>query len=706
MTSNNSSTLHELATTNFNRTPDNLIFSDDLKKVYSILLICLELDEKPRDCSKKLFNTFSKTYPYAFSVHDAVEKMGNLKLYVDMNSTTVHISYTINREQAYSMLRVFMDAKLLHTPADRTRDEPKDNVLLQPTPKGVAILQRFVIHMGIKKKPPILSSAFNSMQLFTFERSSVNDAIIQSDYFIQLLFIKMMGRRPNVWTPTNPNDKLPTLAVLTEQSNDIFSFENRGLDFTTMSFGSSSAVPDYTECDNIASEKHKDTNRESPFAHRFFTNPDSDAHSQYYVSDSGLRICKSKVFGKYKTAIDYSFTTKAIWQWLMDCTDLMYPKEAVLIAALFLKVGLILPILLPPSLNVSKKFTISKFAYYTLSKLGRDIIQWNIPSNTSAPVSYFKIQVPDHTKINTDFTITGSYVIGSDQKSLTQSETDSEKQSSEERPIVDLSRILKDPGLRYLFRRHLENEFCAENFDVYIEIKKFSKKMTILKTLLESKAATEQRNMKNQKLSHPSQKIIDTIDSALTGRANECLAIAYHIFSTYIITGAPFQLNIDHALRVSITNIMIHPKSPLSKTFNERGINPFDENTIDVQEAQYNYPSSHPSLDQLSSKDNVNVTTVSTLPELSTSPLQDDGFVSHKKAPVTDVLDFNNHFQISPESSPSTLVNSLQTLKELYVLFDEVGKHMYRLMKIDSVPKFLNSEVYEEVVSLIQTSHS
>ena len=116
--------------------------------------------------------------------------------------------------------------------------------------------------------------------------------------------------------------------------------------------------------------------------------------------------------------------------------------------------------------------------------------------------------------------------------------------------------------MRYLFRRHLEREFCVENLDVFIEIKRFLKKMTILKKLIDSKHGNKKPNIGASK-----NNIVRTIDSALMKQANECLEMAYHIYSAYIMIGSPYQLNIHHNLRQSISNIMLHPHSPLSEQF-------------------------------------------------------------------------------------------------------------------------------------------
>ncbi|AAS50948.2 ABR176Cp [Eremothecium gossypii ATCC 10895] len=691
-----SSKLHEVVSASFNRSPNNLIFTHDLKQVYSLLLICLDLKERPRDSSKNIFNALSKSFPYSFSVQDAVEKMKDLQLHVDLTTTSVHIKYAIKPDLAYNLLTLFMDAKLLHTPADRTRDAPKENVLLQPTPKGTAILQHYVSRMGLKIIPPVLKSSFNSMQLFTFERSSTSDAILHSDSFIQLLFVNAMGPEPNVWQPTNQVDKIPPLSAHLGHEN-IFSFESTVVDFCRRADYSVSCY-NGNKADNKYERKElREKPRESPFAHRFFTNPDSDAHIQYYISEKGVRLFESKMFGK-KVLIDYSFTTKALWQWLMDCTDIMYPKEAISIAALFLKKGLITPILLPPSLNIPGKFAVSKNAYYTLSNSGWQIVRWMQGLRCSRdyyPLFGIKRKYVYELRIDTT-------VISCDsskerpKKSDGSDEVFGTKQTMRcSRHILDLRTILKDPGMRYLFRRHLEREFCTENFDVYLEIKKFSKRMTILKKLLDFRTRKQECAVTSDSF-HFSQKTCDSIDSRIITNIDECLAVGCHIFLTYIASGAPFQVNIDHELRTSIISLMTDPGSSLKQVFE----NPFSD------EAEIAQPFCISPNDYISSMEAF-MTPITRQRKIIINSLKtnlDPETPSSLTNYVTGDLNDKGCSQIPLSSSPTAfIVSNLKILKELYVLLDRVAKHIYRLMNIDSIPKFLNSDLYKEAINFIDT---
>ncbi|CCF55751.1 hypothetical protein KAFR_0A03160 [Kazachstania africana CBS 2517] len=714
-------TLHELASKSFNRSPNGLIFTEDLKSVFSVLIICLDL--KAHSDTKTLFNAFTKYHPFSFTIQSAIEIMKHLEIKVDMNTTCINVSYNIKKSLALHLLQLFMDAKLLHTPADRTRGEAKEKVILQPTPKGVAILQKYARDIGLKKMPSILLSSLNSNKLFVFERSSLTDSIVHSDYLIHILFINLMGPSPNVWSPSNSDDKLPTLSQLLEYSNDTFTFENMNYAGMSGFVGKSDdADIESSWSDQIDENILHEKDRKSPLAHKFFTNPDSDSHVQYYVSDRGVRLFKSKVFGQNKTIVDYCFTTKALWQWLMDCTDIMYPKEAVSMAALLLKLGLIIPILLPPSNNSKKKFQISRSSYYTLSKTAHEIVQWNIQeSSRTSNTDYLKktVQTPRENYIDIEFASSGNIVVTDEKRSLNHNlEVTDDYLSHADSQFKDLDDILRDPGMRYLFRRYLEKDFCAENLDVYIEIKKFLKRMTLLKKIIESRNnKSAKKNTLELGFSDYNNHVAATIDSALIKQANECLEMAYHIYSSYIMIGAPYQLNIDHNLRESITAIMVHPQSPFSDTFptsfDNLRCNDEEEDSVPAKNKEMAGLSHLPPV--LLSPPAKAITRNSPPFRTLKSPKMSSRSVKPTPLALNNVSNHNGVMGMGTGEMVSTTLNETNIMKEnnaltgtikllkiLYPLLENVGEHIYKLMRSDSLQKFQNSSVYREIVSVIE----
>lgn len=704
--------LHEAISKKFDRTPSGAIFTKDLKNIFSLTMICLNLQEKPEKSNKAVSFLNKHSPPFTFSLQEAIDIMADLSLSVESTSTSTTVSYSIKSELASSLLKKFMTAKLIHTPADRTRSEPKSKVLLQPTPKGVSVIQSYCKFLGFKNSnlPSILNSSFNSMDLFLFERSAVTDTVVFSEYFVHLLFIRFLGEEPNVWRATNPPDPIPSLDQRLENDDefDFSNFQNEAFIYTPPQLQQQNNNNNNSNNNKNASQPHASSSlknsilpilnkkqkvRESPFAHNFFTNPESDSHVQYYVSNKGVRLYKNHKFGdKQSINIEYSFNAKAAWQWLMDCTDIMYPQEATNVLNLFYKYGLISPIILSPSTASSKrKISPSKTAFYTLSKTGWDVSHWNqVKKNVIMANDEELFNGNDSLVLSNQAVSAGSDVSSDEEKPF---------KSTEEQ--LTLKKVLADPGMRYLFRNHLEKEFCAENLDVYLSIKHFSKKMTILKNVIEIQKEEELKC---------SDKWKSATRSTVVRLINECLSSAYNVYSSYITVGAPYQLNIDHSLREKITDTMIHPSSPLRsssmKEFQDAGPNshlhqsPSRHQTLTPPQAVY-FPGKSPIIEQN------HILTASTQSSSGLNPTTSrktttTGRTLNNKNLSIDVSDqsstniTNEKIQTPKTPTQAELSQSLLLLHKLYPLFEMVGKHILKLMEFDSFPKFLSSETFSQ----------
>lgn len=689
---------HRLRYDSFRRTPNGLIFTEDLKTVYSVFLICMGLKSDEHE-SKKLFSgIFNKTYPFAFTMKSAISTMSKLEIKANSNTTCIHVSYSIKDALARYLLVAFVEAKLLHTPADRTRNEPKEKVVLQPTPKGIAILTKYCKDIGLKKIPDVLISNLNSMTLFTFERSSITDSLIHSDKLLHILLIKVIGERPNVWKPNMEADKLPTLSELLENNNDIFTFEN-AIDYFNGNFSNlwtdkpghayhddknsnhesehtattSSTIIEEDKAiwlDQIPEKILMDTSRKSPLAHKYFTNPDSDSHIQYYASDTGLRLFYNKQFLDPSITVKYCFTSKVLWQWIMDCTDILYPKEAISLSALFLKIGLICPILAKPSKIKSGKFCISRSAFFTLSSLGWDLTNWNHIDKDQMKREMRRNKIDedggDDIRVNGKIVEIDIHSTNSTKTMVSLNDDNGNNTNNISMNLPSLEEILSDPGMKYLFKKHLEKEFCVENLDVYIMIKKFLKRMTILKKFIDN-THNDKNKLSNGSIRH--KPIRSTIDSALLQQANECLEMAFQIYSCYIMIGAPYQLNLDHNLREEISDVILNPKSPIKEYFPGHEISPIPKKLSKVE-------LSIPKPMELSKP----------------LPAMTKGLIRSKKPKTLQNLSTNENLNGFKKIS-----ETLRILKHLYPLFEEVGIIMYKLMEMDSLSKFYNSREFEEV---------
>ncbi|ODV60273.1 GTPase-activating protein SST2, partial [Ascoidea rubescens DSM 1968] len=713
-------TLHETVSRKIHRTKTGRIFTQDLKNIYSILLLNLDLSEKPSHNKNKnglslshIFSlrSFGKQHPYSFYINDAINRMGNLCLDVNLSpSTSTSISYQIKPDLASSLVQIFFIAKLLHTPSDRTRSKPKENVVMQPTPKGVAILYAFCKQHGIKNDslPLIIKSNFNSMNLTIFDRNQFDDRIVYSDYLIHLLFLKLMGPSPNIWSPQNDSDPIP-IDIVDELSNS-----QKNQDFNNSGFLKPSKTENKKYSNHSASTK---SSKISPFAHKFFTNPESDSHVQYYVSSKGVRLYYNYRYSSNESTPDvkditvqYSFIGKAAWQWLMDCTDITSKDQAADIMSLFVKFNLIKPVLHYPSTAPQTGFQLSKTAFYTLTEEGWETIKWDRLLNK---------KLSNETKIKRIISLQERLSELSRKPSLLVSNSNGSNGSNESNePSINsnimelnqnlsLKKVLKDPGLRYLFRKHLEKELCVENFDSYNEIMKFNSEMMKLKKYLKQKEEIKKTLIKDMSTMlssmgkdnncpKKSRLSESNRNRLIISISNDCMTSAYNIYGTYLTIGAPYELNINHLLKQEINKVMMHPTSPINQKTHSEILSEFGSSGLDLSNNNRNLTNLNLSIDI--AKINLNSEKTHSFLSDSDSSLDsgsEDNFCSlNGQGYDKESTLIEREIPLTP--TEATVKDSLSLLNQIYPLLNKVSSHMYTLMQIDSLPKFFKSNIFND----------
>lgn len=650
-------TLHETVLQNFNRTPDGKIYEKDVKDIFSIMIICLDLKPESR---AKFGLSLGKSPAYLFSVQRALEVMRNLKLDINLPTITTTISYAIKDNLGMALIAKFFGARLLHCPSARTRKEPKPYDMLQPTPKGVGVLHDFCKKVGMKQEnqPPVMRSVFNSMEVFKYYRNSVTDQILYSDYFLYLLFGKLMGPGPNVWAPENKPDKLPLLGMAEENTFDVNNCIYPG------GFAEGFPLAQETPLKLVSSPELHETLKDnvSPFHHKYFTNPESDSHVQYYVSTKGVRVFKNKVFrasGGSETTVHYCFSGKAIIQWLGDCTDVINDSHSVEIAELLLRAKLFAPITLSPSTATTGRFSGDRSAFYVPSELGKRISQWNgskIKKNrkNGKPSDYDNIDV-----------LIDAFCASSDNSD------ENDVLHAAKVPVLTIREIIKDPGMRYLFKSYLEQGLCSENLDAYLQLKQYEKQIKTLGVLL--------------KLKRDSEKTDPRLDAQISSLASTCSSTAYYIFFTYLSAESPFVLNINYLLRQQVTSVMVSTDASEEHHHAAK----FLETPISVR-----------SFD-LGGSDQSSAKSSSVLNETAVEENEVDLGARNKS--LSNGSSFSTaargHSLLTQSSSESE--NVLAKLDPITASFNEILKHIYRLMEEDSLPKFLTSDLFKTAANSI-----
>lgn len=582
-------------------------------EIFSILILLLNLEESlhkqksfPYSFPKQ--NAFSKQYPYSFEVRRAIELMQLLHWTLELNTVTSTISYSVKPDLAFALMKKFYAAHLLHYPISRTEEVLSESMTVQITPKGTATVYNFWKSMGLgpEKMPPVVRSSFNSVRLFSFDRSHPGNKVLYSEYLLYVLITHMMGPNPNIWSPRKP----PPLVKCTSDEEQV-NFSLSALSFSNVDF---SRRLD----DNLANLSV------SPFHHKYFTNPESDAHIQYYESESGLRVFQNKVFkgeGKEVT-VKFCFTGKSISQWLLDCTVLSCKAEALEIGNLLLKYGLLTPITLAASTG---KFSAHKEAYYILSPRGGQACEWN--SETLTTQSFGSID------LKPDFPL----------------EEDTTKE-------VSLKAVLLDPGMRYLFKLHMEKERCSENLTAYIRLAEFAKLKSQLSQLLKIHSGLPDGDKKGR------------LANIIENQACICYSLAFHLYQTYLSLESMYDLNIGYGLRQEVTLVMKQARGPefLDSPLVELPVVDYME-TADSESAIH-FKEEMPCL----------VKPITEYPSSSAIELQ----------------------AVVNNSSKILLAEIISALSRIYGVFGKIAFSIYRLMEVDSYPKFVRSEEYLYAVGI------
>lgn len=651
-----------------NKTVDGTVYEKDLMDVFALMIIALDLSSAP---PPKF--SFLKHNPYLFHLETALAVMRDLKFSFDLFPTTTTIAYRIELEQAEGLVNRFYAAKLLHSPADRTRNRPKSGVYLQPTPKGVAIVRDFCKRVGLyhgKCPPIVMDRSFNTMELLYFERDVLSDKIMYSDFFLCILLIRLMGPKPNVWSPKMKPDPLPEAK-----------------------FGAEVALADFLE---TAASPAVQKNIQSPFYHRFFTNPESDAHIQYYVSTPGVRLFRDKSFSGQ--VVPFCTSGAAITQWLCDCTDIMATGQVIQMATLLLRRGYIEAIEIPPLVSRHDQFINSKDAFYILGSFGTGVVSWDVYSK---PTRF----------------------------------------ASSRRKAFTLEDILRDPGMRYLFRKHLETEYCVENLDLFVQLKLFERRIKYLTRLIESKGNYEEDTERVKRL--------------LAKLGGMCMLLAYYIYFTYLCDESPFVVNIDYKLRDTVQRLMLNipvpdnsfPSTPLESSFQKRSVpgGPITLESIFCSISGQNReklrtgnirPSMAPEKDAYVMENGVQVNmSRNALPHTKITDCQNDlwtnclnaqghaGCSSEIWSSGSDDARSSNSVNSSSRNNVGTNSSSVDEnlskgeqitadeppdnermfslLSQISKIFDKVNIDVCRMMERDLLPKFMASDLFQEIIRKI-----
>ncbi|KEF59014.1 uncharacterized protein A1O9_03857 [Exophiala aquamarina CBS 119918] len=227
---------------------------------------------------------------------------------------------------------------------------------------------------------------------------------------------------------------------------------------------------------------------------------DSDSVSEYATGLVGVKMAKERrVLDK---TVNNTFTGKAASDWLLDCCTTIDRRETYEITELFVKWQLIQPIVEDRAyvrMNpMATYFQPTKYAIYTITERGQRVCGW-----IARPPS----------------------VDSEDSR-----DTKDKSRLIRDSNVSRLNVILQDAALRLLFREFLRQSLCEENLQFYFDVHDFT--------------TTYRQLDQAGKLDRP-----DAV--------RETLAAAYGLYNSFLASGAPSELNIDHSLRNRLDSRMI-----------------------------------------------------------------------------------------------------------------------------------------------------
>ncbi|KAI1619022.1 regulator of G protein signaling domain-containing protein [Exophiala viscosa] len=227
---------------------------------------------------------------------------------------------------------------------------------------------------------------------------------------------------------------------------------------------------------------------------------DSDSVSEYVTGLVGVKMAKERrVMDKI---VNNTFTGKAASDWVLDCTTTIDRRETYEIAELFVKWQLMVPIVEDRAYirvnPMATYFQPTRYAIYAATERGQRACGW-----LARPAS---IDSEDSRDPKEKSRVTRDSNVGR------------------------LNVILQDAALRLLFKEFLRQSLCEENLQFYFDVSDF---------------ITNYRNLdEGGRLSKPEA-------------VRETLAAAYGLYNSFLASGAPSELNIDHSLRNRLDSRMI-----------------------------------------------------------------------------------------------------------------------------------------------------
>ncbi|KAF9096474.1 hypothetical protein BGX29_008552 [Mortierella sp. GBA35] len=634
-------------------------FAKNIFDLFSTLMISLPIINH-----KTLF----KSYPNSFTAEDAISQLAGLHFIqsnhdADPNdptriiTRTVRTHFSLPRDMAKNLCQTFMDAGLFESASDPGKREFQNRGVYQVTGKGAHIVEKFVHRNGLPVDATRHITSNATPRIMVLERAEDEDAIVLNQKAVDAIFKRFAGLRPNIVSdgsidsassPGRDRDRVQAnidrcngIEVKDQQHNyDMYknTFYGRSavewlLDFTTVISKEESIciAQEFVTCRYI--EQVGEEHRNGPALFR------TGNAALYQFTEAGRAV-----LGWESQARSRGSSVNTDWMEERGARgarmETALQSEMLLSTQFKLTAHNIrrLPISVTSerrrsmdesSLGGSTQFnddtTLVNGSVRRLSQILNDPTFQITLSESGGPMSSYAASSSGRESVgHREGGSTGSANGG------TVAALGSSVQSSTSN-VKRLELILDDSELHELFRNFLRANICEENLTFHLEVMSYKKRFEALvhSTRLYAQSLSAQDPSSVGPVPHP---------ASLRDLEKQICTQAFAIYETYLIAGAPRELNLPHQMRLDLTAYM--------------------QAVVQNMET----PSS--------------VSAVTETPTLQSTQLE-AGLIGaatgdRAKVPTKELIHIG--------------------------LFDRADEHIKRLMASDSVPKFTKSEIYLAVI--------
>ncbi|KAF9966904.1 hypothetical protein BGZ70_000813 [Mortierella alpina] len=692
-------------------------FAKNIFDLFSTLMISLPIENH-----KILF----KSYPNSFTAEEAISNLGGLQ-FIQANhdadpkdptriiTRVVTTQFSLSRDMAKNLCQTFMDARLFESASDPGKREFQNKGIYQVTGKGAHIVEKFVNRNSLSAEATKHITANATPRIMVLERAEDEDAIVLNHKAIDAIFKRFAGLRPNVLasrhpdghgdsTPQSPGrdlrdrlqiniDRCNGIEVKDQQHNyDIYKHTFYGkaavdwlMDYTTVITKEEAIciAQEMVTCryiEQVGEENRADTAlfKTGNSALYHFTEMGRSVvgwESQVRSRGSSVNTDWMDERGQIGSRTDRHNNSEALLSTQFKLTSSTMPRLPISIDRV--KRRSADESTLGGSVHYSNNnddasTTVSGGSVRRLSQILSDPA-FQILSESGAMSSYAASSTgqesvngsPYHHQYNYreggpgstssgggggGGSITGS--MGSTAVQVTTSNT------------TRLNLILSNTTLRDLFKSFLKQNICEENLAFYLEVLDYKSKFNTL--IATSRAYAESIAGQDPAMAAAAANMPGGPDhpASLRELEKQICTLAFAIHETYLVSGAPRELNLPHQMRMDITAYMqavVRNMEMPSSTASSAS----SSSSPATSDPQKPLPSSAPSS-----------------PSRSLSSGADSG---------------ENGGGAGGEKSGRGSGDQQRELIHIS-LFDRIHDHIFRLMSTDSVPKFTRTNMYREVM--------